>query len=145
MGISRVKILSWVILVLSFIGFIDATYLAIKKFFASPLPCYIFQGCDVVNTSSYSNIFGIPNSLLGAIFYLAVFILTVRFLETKNFAYFKAIFYLSILGFLMALYLTVLQVFVIKALCIYCLISAIDSTLIFALTFFIKITESKKP
>ncbi|PIR44082.1 hypothetical protein COV23_01735 [Candidatus Wolfebacteria bacterium CG10_big_fil_rev_8_21_14_0_10_31_9] len=139
MDYRKNKILAIVILFLSTVGFIDATYLAIKKLFGGQIPCYVFSGCDIVNTSVYSSIFGIPLSLFGVIFYVSVFILMIRFLETKNNWYLKTIFYLSIFGFLISLYLIVIQVFIIKALCLYCIISAIGSTLIFAIFVYSKI------
>ena len=135
---KNLKITSWVILLLSFVGFLDAAYLTIKKFFTSPLPCYIFQGCETVTTSPYSSIFGVPLSLLGAIFYLAIFIMIVRFFETNSSKYFKSVFFLAVLGFLMDIYLVYIQGFVLKTFCFYCVVSAIVSTLIFLLVLLYK-------
>lgn len=123
----------YAILALSFIGFLDALYLTTNKLFGTAVKCYVFEGCQTVNNSSYASVFGIPLSFFGTIFYLAIFLLAIRMLEVKTSAYFKAIFYLSFLGVLSAIYLTSLQVFVIKALCIYCVVSAADITMIFIL------------
>jgi uncharacterized membrane protein len=130
------KIIDWTFLVLSFIGFLDATYLAIEKLLGNSITCYIFEGCQTVNNSAYSQIFGIPLSFFGAIFYLAIFLCSIRYLQTKHKTIFKTIFYFSCFSALFGIYLSILQIFVIKALCIYCLISAACSVGLFITGFF---------
>ncbi len=124
----------WTFLFLSFIGFLDALYLTVKGIFGSPITCYIFEGCRNVTDSPYAKIFGIPLSFFGAAFYLLLFIFSIRYLETKNIKILKLLFYLAIFGFLFALYLLILQFFVIKALCIYCLISSFISISLFIIS-----------
>ena len=77
-------ILSVLLLIFSFFGFLDTLYLSVKEILASPVSCFIFQGCSQVLGSSYSKIFGLPLSFYGLIFYLAIFVLTIRYLELKN-------------------------------------------------------------
>lgn len=121
------KIYGWIFLVLSFVGFLDALYLSLKKIFGSPITCYIFEGCETVTNSPYAQIFGIPLSFFGVLFYLAIFLISVRYFQTQNIKLFKIIFYLSCFSVLFAVYFSFLQFFVIKALCIYCLVSAAAS------------------
>ncbi len=129
----------WLILIfiaLSLVGFIDASYLAIKSVLNGAVKCYIFSGCDIVLNSSYSHVFSIPISFFGAFFYLAVFLLSIRYLETKNNKILFFLRYLFIAAALFTAYLLILQFFVLKAVCFYCLASAVDSLALFILGFF---------
>ena len=131
------KPLNWlipVLLLLSFIGFIDATYLAAKFYLCEPVTCLLFTGFDTVAQSPYATVMGIPISLPGALYYAAVFFLLVLYLDIRQNWIPRLLVSLTLLGFGVALYLTYLQVFIIKALCFYCLVSALDSTLLFGLS-----------
>lgn len=129
----------------SFLGFLDASYLTIKHFVGTPLPCSILRGCEEVTGSQYSMIGGIPVALLGAIYYLTIFVLVILYLNKKKSSLRNAdgniddddgllrlIARLTIIGVLASLWFVFLQVFVIKAICLYCIFSAITSFLLFA-------------
>ena len=118
-------------LVFSFIGFLDASYLAIKHFNGSTLICNITSGCNTVLASSYSEIFGIPVALGGALYYLTVFVLVVAFLDTKKDKILDFISKFAVAGLLASTYFVYLQVVVLKSICQYCMLSAITSTLLF--------------
>lgn len=117
----------------SFAGFLDAVYLTTKHYLGSPVVCSILEGCEVVTTSQYATWFGIPVALPGAIYYLLIFLLTVAYLDAKKERFLRLAAYLSPIGFLASLWFLYLQLFVIKALCLYCLISALTSTLVFVI------------
>lgn len=118
-------------LVIAFLGFLDATYLAVEHFKGTIPPCTILQGCEKVTTSEYSVIWGVPVALVGSIYYLLVIVLSVMFLDLKNEKYFLYASYLTIFGFLAAIYFVFIQLAIIKAICIYCMFSALTSTLLF--------------
>lgn len=122
------------IAVISFLGFLDASYLAAKYYLGGPIPCAILDGCDTVTTSKYSAIAGVPVALMGAIYYLIIFVLAISYLESKKdkLAFFISRF--AIIGFLASLWFVYLQVFVLKALCLYCLFSALTSTALFVIS-----------
>jgi uncharacterized membrane protein len=119
------------LLVFSLIGFVDATYLTVSHYTGANLPCRLFDGCDLVTTSSYSIIGPIPVALLGVLFYLSVFILALVYLLHRNLRVPKLLLVLGSLGFLASLYFISLQLWVLKAICLYCMISATLSTAIF--------------
>lgn len=125
------KNLSLTLLALSFLGFADASFLTIKHYTGTPIPCTILAGCDTVTNSVYSQIAGVPVALLGALFYLTVFILILLNLQQPNKKLIKVVWWLSLLAFLASLAFVYLQAFVINAWCLYCLISALTSTLVF--------------
>ncbi len=121
-----------VFIAVSFVGFLDATYLTIEYYSGVIPPCYIFTGCDQVITSSYGKIAGnVPTSLIGVFYYLLLFIAAVIFIDTKNKRALYILGYLPIAGLLVSIRLVYLQFFVIHATCLYCMVSAVSSTVLF--------------
>lgn len=118
-------------LVVALLGFIDSTYLAVKKLSGTPVTCTIVYGCDTVTSSVYSEIFGIPVALLGSIFYLTIFILSVAYLDRKKEKLLSCISKLTWIGLLASVYFMVVQAFILQAYCIYCIGSAITSSTLF--------------
>lgn len=122
------------ILVIAFIGFLDATYLTVKHYQEVIPPCTLTEGCEAVLTSKYNNFFGIPVALFGSLYYLAIFFGTFAYLNnTSNTKLLTLTARATWLGFVTSLYFAYLQIFIIKSLCIYCLFSALTSILIFIL------------
>jgi len=119
------------ILGVSALGFLDATYLTIQHYTQFTLPCTITQGCDLVTKSEYSFIMGIPVALLGALYYLAIFLGVYTILETKKYDYLRFVAIATTAGFFFSAWFVYLQFFVIKAICQYCMLSAITSTTMF--------------
>ena len=119
------------ILVFSFIGFLDAGYITVQHYSEGIVPCYGFQGCDLVLTSRYAEVGGVPISLVGAIYYLIIFIAGVWFIDSRNKKALFVLGYLPMVGFAVSIGLVYLQVFVIKAVCDYCVISAVSSLILF--------------
>lgn len=127
---------AWIVaafLVLSFIGFLDASYLTVKHFTGVVPPCLIGGGCEEVTTSRFATIFGIPVALLGALYYLTVFLGTIAFVDKQNVQILRRVSALTLLGLIASIYFMFLQAFVIDAYCTYCVGSAITSTLLFVL------------
>lgn len=118
-------------LLVSFLGFLDAGYLTVEHFRGVPPPCTILEGCEKVTTSEYSVIWGVPVALGGAIYYLAVFLLIILYFDRKNEIFLNLASYATIAGLLASAWFTYLQLFVIKAICLYCLFSALTSTTLF--------------
>jgi len=176
-GLKIPKWSLWLYISLSLIGFIDAAYVTVKFYLRSPLNCLIFENCSAVINSSYAQIFSIPLSLYGAVFYLTILLLSVYYLdvsarrniyllesESRTFVprtqsrgsrrpepfgpelrveglvervdvkkgrVIKAIFFLTAFGFIFSLYLLYVQAFLLNQFCLYCLISATISILLF--------------
>jgi uncharacterized membrane protein len=115
--------LKFLIPLLAFAGFLDATYLTVKHYTGGLVPCTT-AGCEQVLNSAYATILNVPLSLFGAGYYLAVLVLAVAYLEQANPKLLKLILALVGLGMLFTVYLTSLQLFVIQAICLYCMFSA---------------------
>ncbi len=118
-------------LVLALLGFADAAYLTIEHFRNVVPPCAI-GGCEQVLTSEYSTVFGVPVALGGMIFYFVFLVGMFAYIDTKKPAILKWALLLTVPGFLATLYFLFLQFFILHAVCIYCMGSAITSTLLFA-------------
>jgi len=127
------NIILWSLIGLALIGFTDSAYLLAKRISGTPIPCFITSGCDTVSKSPYSVLFGVPLSAWGVLFYLGIGFLALLYIDTKNLIVAKLIPFATTLGFLSSLYFIYVQKFLIGAFCIYCILSAIVSTLLFAL------------
>lgn len=131
------KKLSISLIVISILGFFDATYLTIEHFLGRIPPCSVVSGCESVLTSSYATIAGVPVALIGSIFYFVMFVLAMIYIDTKKDIFLKLMILLSVPAFLATLGFVYLQLFVIKAICLYCMGSAVTSTLLFVLSAYI--------
>lgn len=93
------------------------------------------RGCEKVQTSAYSVVMGVPVALLGLLMYLALDVLLVwLFLTKDNVLPAVAIFGISLAGTLYSAYLTYLELYVIHAICPWCVTSAVIITLLFLLS-----------
>ena len=131
------KKLIFVLVAASFIGFLDATYLTAKYYFGGPIPCAILNGCEEVVTSKYSAIFGVPVSLLGTAYYLIGFVLSLAYLDLRNYRLVRFIARFTVLGLLASIWLLFAQIFILHSLCFYCVISAVSSSVLFVSGLFI--------
>jgi len=127
------KYLVWGFIIFSFIGFLDATYLTSQHFLGTEVKCIITTGCEEVTNSKYSVVFGVPLALLGALYYLTVLVLSLAYADTQAKKIMVLMPFLTATGFLASVYLVYLQLFVIDAICFYCMMSAGTSTLLFIL------------
>ena len=115
---------------LSFAGFVDAAFLTIEHYTGGILPCTT-GGCETVTNSVYSTVGGVPLALFGALAYLSVFVLIILFWYEKKALFYKMFLGIEAIGFTVSLYLVYLQLFVLHAICQYCMFSALVSTLLF--------------
>lgn len=115
------------------LGFVDASYLTIVHFFGASPECSILEGCDVVTNSKYSQIGFLPVALLGAMYYLLIILVSIFALDKESVAAGRFTAKLSWLGFVASLYFVYLQLFVLRAICLYCMVSALGSTILFVL------------
>jgi uncharacterized membrane protein len=121
------------LLVLTALGIADAWYLALSAFEGAALFCdvgSVLDGCNIVAQSPYSKLFGLPLALYGVIFYGVVFLAIAALFKWAHHPLYQAVAALGVLGFLASLGFLFIQFALIKALCIYCIVSAVISALI---------------
>ncbi|OGG48843.1 hypothetical protein A3G63_02095 [Candidatus Kaiserbacteria bacterium RIFCSPLOWO2_12_FULL_52_8] len=128
------------ILVLAFFGIADSAYLAQHETTGLPLLCNIesLTGCNVVVSSAYSQFLGVPLADLGLIFYTVLFVVAAFEIALFNQSLRRGLQVLAVIGIVTSLYSVYTQVFLINALCIYCLVSASITILVLVLASFIE-------
>lgn len=111
-------------------GFAVAGYLTAVHYRGSLLVCTGASDCATVQGSRYAEVAGIPVALLGLAMYIVALALTVgRIARPQMAARATAVlFTLLVAGFLFSTYLTYVELFVIDAICQWCVISAAIST-----------------
>jgi uncharacterized membrane protein len=122
------------------LGIADSAYLAESALTHTPLTCNIgsvseLSGCNIVAQSQYSHLFGIPLGVYGVVFYLLVFLVSCLLLAVSTRRAHAMLVVLGVVGFVASLVFVAIQVFLIKALCIYCLASAVIAFFTFLLAF----------
>ncbi len=130
-------------LILGFLGFIVATYLTILHYQNALPPCSLTSNCELVLTSKYASIFGIPVALLGSLFYLEIIILCLLIITNYKRIFLNAFYLFVIVGFIVSLILIYIQGYFIGAFCQYCLTSEAISTGLLILAY-LKFKEDKK-
>jgi uncharacterized membrane protein len=122
-------------IILAFLGAAVSIYLLVLKYTQAVSMCVGSHGCITVNTSAYSSVYGVPVALIGLIGYL---IMAVQTLLEEQVAFFKEQGSLllmgeSLVGVIFSAYLTWIEVYVIHAVCPFCVSSAIIILLMFIL------------
>lgn len=125
------RIGTWTIPGLTLLGLGVAAYLAYVEISHVEAICGPIGACNVVQSSPYARILGIPIAVLGVLFYVLIGVLWMGqkrlpgrwagLVEVELLG-------LSIAGLLFSIYLTWLELFVIQAVCAWCLSSAVITT-----------------
>jgi uncharacterized membrane protein len=124
---------SWVVVG---IGLIDSLYLAWLKFSGNVAACSGIGNCEAVNTSKYSEFAGMPIAIFGVIGYLVVLILlsVERWKpEHKDFILLLE-FGVTLVGTIYSIYLTYVEIWILRAICPFCVLSAIAITSLLVIT-----------
>jgi uncharacterized membrane protein len=125
----------WVNGALAMAGLADALYLLTVHWGWWQAVCLGVGECEVVNTSIYSQLFGIPVALLGAFTYAALLATSVLIARAAFEEYARrAQFFIAALGVAFSVYLTYIEVFVLHTICPWCVLSAILLTIIAVLS-----------
>jgi uncharacterized membrane protein len=86
------------------------------------------KGCEAVNQGEYANVRGVPLAAVGLAGYLTILALCLVTAIRRDRRAMQVISVLSGIGVIVSAYLVYLQVAVIKAICSYCIVSAITMT-----------------
>lgn len=121
------------------VGLFASLYLTITYLTGKPIVCGIVSGCEAVRASEWATTFGIPRPILGLVFYGALIIsLAIRtYAPRQRPELWKSITLLAtFFGFVESGFLTLVQLYEIKAFCLWCIVSAVAATALFALSLF---------
>jgi uncharacterized membrane protein len=126
------------IAVLALLGGLDSVYLLLAKTgLIGGLSCTVSHGCDTVNSSSYSEFLGIPVAGIGLVGYLVLFVLAIvgiqpRWLDDSLPDRLVSLF--AGVGVVFTLYLTYAEIFILGAICQWCVVSQVLILGIFVLS-----------
>jgi uncharacterized membrane protein len=118
-------------------GVFVALYLTLYKLgYIGTIACAV-GSCETVQTSKWATFLGLPVGAWGVGYYLVVLTLALiglsgRFVESARLS--ETLVALTGVGLLFSLWLTYLELFVIHAICQWCVISAILATILFVLS-----------
>ena len=121
---------------LSLLGLTISAYVWRSQRFHKPIACWT-RDCERVIRSPYSRLLGVHNSAIGLwLFFLIFFMTLLHDLGWEPWPKLTSptLIALSFIGTLVSLYLTYIQLFVLKGLCNWCLTSALLILAIFILT-----------
>jgi uncharacterized membrane protein len=123
----------WAPVVLSALGIFVSGYLSVKRLTGGSLACSRWAQCDTVNNSVYAKIYGVPVAFIGLTGYLLLLGLALAALQTwgpthRRLLAISFVLALGAVGF--SAYLTYIELFVIEAICNWCVASAILITLL---------------
>jgi uncharacterized membrane protein len=125
------------LIALALLGIVDAWYLALTAFKGASLVCDIgsaLDGCNVVAQSPYSMLFGIPLALYGLVFYVLSFLAAAVLLVRASRPLYGTLLVLGLFGFTASVAFLLIQLLVIKAVCIYCIASAVIAAFIWLIS-----------
>ena len=113
---------NWPMLALSLAGMVLTAYLTYTAW-ANEAPAYCGpgSGCDVVQSSRWATLFGLPIAFWGFIGYAVLGHIAARVRNTEW--HWKLGWTVSLIGMAVSVYLTVISVVVLQATCTYCLAS----------------------
>ncbi len=116
---------------LAALGIAVSTYLTAIHYDEGLLVCGL-SDCHTVQTSDYAEMLGIPVALFGLGMYVALLgLVALRWLRLDSTVYVTATtFALSLAGVIFAGYLTYVELFVLEAICQWCVVSAVLTTLL---------------
>jgi uncharacterized membrane protein len=118
------------------LGGLVSVYMTIFKLTENTSMCLGNGGCSVVNSSIYSEVYGIPVAVIGILGYGAIIAAIVLQARAASLAEggLMLIFGLALVGFLFTAYLIYVEIALIHALCPFCITSQISITIVFALS-----------
>ncbi len=109
--------------IFSIIGLIISLYLIYAYEISKSIIC-LGSGCEIVANSVYSRFLNVSLPIWGALFY--IIILALSFVKKFN----DLLLFIALVGAVFSFYLTMVEVFILRAICNWCIISAICSWLI---------------
>lgn len=114
------------IIALAVIGVAVSSYLLTVHWGWWQAVCLGVGDCESVNLSRFSELLGVPVALLGALAYLAIItasllIARIHFVDNARIG----LFFIAAIGVAFSAYLTYIELFVLHAVCPWCVLSAI--------------------
>lgn len=131
---TQLKSLNRIIFILSIAGLLMGSYVLQSFLRQTGIVCLTGGGCEAVRKSVFSYPFGIPVPAVGVLGY--TFLMVLSFLRTfkNNTGLLWGIFGMALFGICFVTWFTYMELFLIKGVCMWCAISAVNMYVIFGLT-----------
>jgi uncharacterized membrane protein len=129
--------LNRIIFILSLLGVLMAIYVLQSFLRDAPIVC-LNSGCELVRKAPESYLWGVPVPAVGLVGYS--FLAILAFLRTMNYGhktkelFLKMMLGIATFGVVFVSWFTYTELFVIRAVCTWCAVSAVNMIVIFALT-----------
>ncbi len=121
---------NWPLTALAVVGMVLTAYLVITSLLdQAPLYCDDGSSCDIVQQSRWGTFLGVPTAFLGFLTYAVLGHIGFRVRDREK--HWKWAWAFSLLGLCYSVYLNAISLFVIEALCAYCLASLTIMAVIF--------------
>lgn len=136
----------------SIIGIADTAYLTIQHYSSGNAVCTfsnssffsLFDNCEKVTSSAYAMIGGfMPLALVGFFYYTLALVLVLFHFTRRNRHALQSLCVLTGAGTIASAWFVYLQLAVLHALCLYCMISAVTTMLLFFLSLYLLLSLSK--
>lgn len=118
---------------MAMIGLLISGYLLNAYVSGGPIICTGNAACEIVRSSAYASLFGIPTPAFGVFFYAVLAILALLW-RTPHVTFILQVWTAG--GVLVSLWLSYIEAFVIEAWCMWCVLSAIVSVVAFILVWY---------
>jgi len=110
------------IFVISIVNLLIASYIELNKAFTVD-PCFReMAGCAIVDASAFSDIAGLPLTIIGIFAFFMIALLSFSQIKNPTTKKKRIMFFILLAATLFSVYLILAQVFIIKAICKYCLV-----------------------
>jgi uncharacterized membrane protein len=129
---GAVKLLLFAAAALSLAGLGIATYLTVVHFADQPIVCSSIGDCELVNSSAYAKVAGVPVAMLGAGAYASLAALIAIALVRRSSIAVLTAWGIALAGVGFSGYLTYIELFLLDAICVYCIASACVMAALFA-------------
>jgi uncharacterized membrane protein len=105
---------------IAMVGLGIAAYLLAVRILGEPPACGPVKGCETVASSEYATLFGFPVALFGVGYSTILIIVCARWWRRADRSALYASYGLGLAGIIAVAYLTYLEVFIIEAICVWC-------------------------
>lgn len=127
------KTINRIIFVLSIAGLIMGVYVLQSFLRQSGIICLTGSGCEMVRKSPYAWPFGIPVPAIGVVGYTILAILSFLRTTSKNRSLVYGMLGMALFGVVFVTWFTYMELAIIKGVCMWCAISAVNMYIICAL------------
>lgn len=128
-----VRLVLPLVALLSLGGLGVATYLTVVHYAHQPIACSSIGDCELVNSSRYATVAGVPVAVMGAASYVVIVLGAAAAWLRRDSTLLFGTWALALASFAFSMYLTYIELRVLYAICVYCVASASIMTAIFAL------------